>query len=144
MKPKHFIEKLDDARIVAAIAAAEAKTSGEIRVYISHKKRHDAMEAARARFLALGMHQTRDRNAVLIYLVPHTHQFALLGDVGVHERCGETFWKEITSRMIPLLKSGLHTQAVEHAVKEVGRALAEHFPRRPGDSNQLPNEVTSD
>ena len=144
MKPQDFIEKLDDARIVAAIAAAEQKTSGEIRVYISHRKRHDALAAARKRFLALGMHQTRERNAVLIYLAPHTHQFALWGDVGVHERCGEAFWKEITAKMIPLFKSGLHTEAVEHAIKEVGAALAKHFPPRPGDSNELSNAVVLD
>ena len=144
MRPKHFIEKLDEARIVAAIAAAEQKTSGEIRVYVSHKERSDALEAARTRFLALGMHKTRERNAILIYLVPHTHQFALWGDSGVHEKCGETFWKEITNRMGALLKQGLHTEAVEHAIKEIGAALAKHFPHHPGDSNQLPNEVGHD
>ena len=144
MNPKHFLEKLDDARIVAAIAAAERKTSGEIRVYISHKERHDALAAAKARFLALGMHKTRERNAVLIYLVPRTHHFAVWGDIGVHEKCGEPFWVETTASMTPLLKQGLLTEVVEHAVKTVGAALARHFPRHKGDSNQLPDDVVLD
>src|SRR5207244_5396768 len=107
MKPKHFIEKLDDSRIVAAIAAAEQKSSGEIRVYVSHKKRHNALEAAKARFRVLEMHKTKDRNAVLIYLVPHTQQFALWGDIAVHEKCGEDFWKEVAAAMSPMIKQGL-------------------------------------
>jgi|SRR3989440_5576893 len=144
MKPKHFIDKLDDARIIAAIGAAEQKTSGEIRVYISHQLRREALAAARARFFALGMHKTRLRNAVLIYLVPRAHQFALWGDVGVHEKCGEIFWTEISGRMAALLKNELLTEAVEHAVKEVGAALARFFPRESGDSNQLPNEIGHD
>ena len=129
MKPKHFIEKLDEARIVAAIAAAERTTSGEIRVYVSHHQTHDTLASARTRFRALGLHKTREHNAVLIYLVPRTHQFALWGDVGVHEKFGETFWKELSASMTPLLKNEHLTEAVEHVVKEVGAALAEHFPR---------------
>ena len=144
MKPKDFIGKLEDSRIVAAIEAAEKTTSGEIRVYISHQKRDDALTAARARFLALGMHKTRDRNGVLIYFAPRTHQFALWGDTAVHEKCGQTFWPQIVSGMTPLLKNGRLTEAVEHAVKEVGAALAKHFPRRPDDSNELPNAIVRD
>jgi len=144
MKPKHFIEKLDEARVVAAIARAERETSGEIRVYVSRKERHDALAAAKARFLALAMQKTRDRNAVLIYLVPRTHKFALWGDTGVHAKCGESFWTDVADKMIPLLKQNLLTEAVEHAVKEIGAILAEHFPRRPGDTNQLPDGVVRD
>src|SRR5882762_1033037 len=144
MKPKHFIEKLDEPRIVAAIASEEQKTSGEIRVYISHQTRPDPLAAAQARFLALGMQKTRERNAVLIYFAPETHQFAIWGDLGVHEKCGESFWTEITAGMTPLLKSGRLTEAVEHAVKAVGAALAKHFPRRPDDSNELSDEIVRD
>jgi uncharacterized membrane protein len=144
MKPKHFIQELDEARIIAAIGAEERRTSGEIRVYISNHERHDPLAAAQGRFLAMEMQKTRERNAVLIYFAPRTHQFALWGDIGVHEKCGETFWAEITAGMTPLLKNGRLTEAVEHAVKAVGAALAKHFPRRPDDTNELPNEIVRD
>ena len=68
MKTKEFVQELDDQRIVAAIAESERHTSGEIRVFISSNEIEDAYERAKARFLALGMDQTRDRNAVLIDL----------------------------------------------------------------------------
>jgi uncharacterized membrane protein len=141
MKPKEFIDKLDEARVVAAIAAAERKSSGEIRVYISHKQREDALAAAKARFLSLGMNKTRHRNAVLIYVAPRTHKFALWGDIAVHEKCGESFWQQITLSMTPLLKSGRVTEAIEQAIKEVGDVLARHFPREPGDRNELPDDL---
>jgi uncharacterized membrane protein len=144
MNPKEFLDKLDDSRIIAAIATAEQNSSGELRVYVSHKKRHNALEAAQARFQALGMHKTRDRNAVLIYIVPHTHQFAIWGDIAVNEKCGESFWKEVAANMTRLLKQGLLTEAIEQSVKEIGAILARHFPRRPDDSNELPDAVIRD
>jgi uncharacterized membrane protein len=39
------------------------------------------------------MQKTRDRNAVLIFVAPRAHKYAVVGDVGVHEKCGEEFWK---------------------------------------------------
>src|SRR2546430_11456317 len=78
MHHKEFVRKLDETRIVKAIAETERKSSGEIRVYISHRRRTDPLKFARKRFVELGMTQTRHRNAVLIYLVTLTRQFAVV------------------------------------------------------------------
>ena len=144
MKPKEFIEQLDEARVVAAIAAAERKTSGEVRVYVTHHDIDDALARAKFRFAKLGMEQTRDRNAVLIYFAPRSRKFAVVGDIAVHEKCGDTFWREVTATMTPLLQAGRPTEAVEAAVKKIGALLAEHFPRRPDDGNELTNEIARD
>ena len=144
MKPDELIKKLDDARIVQAIAEAEGKTSGEIRVCISRRRREDPLLAAQARFLKLGMEQTRHRNAVLIYFIPLTHQFALWGDTGVHEKCGMDFWKDVVAQMMPLLKEGRFTEAIELAVRNVGDVLARHFPPESGNRDELPNRVDKD
>ena len=103
MKPAEFISRLDEARIIGAIAEAERKSSGELRVYVSHRKPIDPLAFAQKRFLQLGMTNTRHRNAVLIYLVPHTRQFAIVGDQGIHDKCGDAFWQEVTARMSDLL-----------------------------------------
>jgi uncharacterized membrane protein len=144
MKPKEFIANLDEARIVAAIAAAERKTSGQICVYISRKKRLNPLAAAQIRFLRLGMHKTRQRNAVLLYFAPQQHRFAIWGDIGIHEKCGEAFWPELTAIMTPWLKKGELTQAIEDAIKKIGQVLAKHFPREPDDTNELPDTVRHD
>ena len=142
MRPKQFIEQLDEAQIVAAIAKAERKTSGEIRVYVSHRKREDALVAAQRRFRKLGMARTRQRNAVLIYFAPLARKFAIWGDVGVHEKCGQAFWNDLAAGMIHLLKQGQFTDAVVAAVKQVGDALAKAFPPVADDRNELSDEVS--
>ena len=144
MKPRELIEKLDDALIVEAIAAAERKTSGEIRVCVSHRRRDDALAAAQRRFQKLGMERTRQRNAVLIFFVPRTRQFAVWGDIGVHARCGDDFWSGIVGEMTPLLKEGRFTDSVVLAVRRMGELLASHFPPEPEDRNELPDKVVEE
>lgn len=144
MKPKDFISKLDEEKIVAAIGEAELKTSGEIRVYISRKNRDDALDAAQKRFEKLGMTNTRLRNGVLIYLAPQTQKFAVVGDVGIHKICGDSFWNMIREKMSALLRGGHFTEAILAAVHETGTALSKHFPRRPDDTNELPDQIIRD
>ena len=144
MKPREFISRLDEARIIDAIAEAERKSSGELRVYVSRRKRTDPLAFARKRFLQLGMTNTRHRNAVLIYLVPHTGQFAIVGDRGIHEKCGDAFWQEVTARMSDLLKQGRFTDAILDAIQKVGDVLARHFPRDSDDQNEMPDQIVRD
>ena len=80
MKEQAFIEQLQNDQIVAAVRAAEAKTSGEIRVFISRKETSDPLAAAQAEFTRMGMTKTAERNGVLIYVAPRSQKFAILGD----------------------------------------------------------------
>lgn len=144
MQTKIFISKLDDAKIVGAIAAAEQKTSGEIRVCISERKHEDIVVAAQTRFEKLGMTNTRERNGTLIYFAPLIQKFAVIGDAGIHAKCGVDFWREITAEMHHFLQADKFTDAILFAVEKVGRALAEHFPSRPDDANELPDHLIGD
>lgn len=144
MDHKEFISNVDEQRVLDAIDAAEKKTSGEIRIYISHKERHDALAFAKKRFRELGMEKTRERNAVLIYIVPRTRQFAILGDVGIHQKCGDEFWQHIATDMSQRMKEGRFTDAIVSAINEAGTALARHFPRQSDDTNELPNQIAGD
>jgi len=144
MKVQAFLKELDEQRIVAAIAESERQTSGQIRVFVSSKEIEDAYERAKARFLALGMEKTRDRNAVLIYFAPRSHKFAVVGDTAVHERCGDDFWTQLIGVMSASLKNQQFTEAVIHAVEKCGALLAEHFPPNPNGTNELPDQIERD
>ncbi len=147
MKTRDFIAALDHDKIVAAIAAAEAKTSGEIRVFITRKEVNDALAAARAHFGELKMQNTAERNAALILFAPRVRKFAVFGDVGVHEKCGDDFWQGLSVTMRAQLRAGDFTGAVVRAVEGIGAVLAEHFPPRTGAADrgdELPNQIVED
>jgi len=144
MKPHQFLEAVDHQKTVAAIAAAEKRTSAEIRVYVSRRNRVDALAFANRRFLKLKMDRTPLRNAVMIFMAPRTHKFAVVGDAAVHAKCGDDFWRSVVAAMEPLLKRGDFTEAIVMGVANVGDVLAEHFPPLPDDRNDLSDAVVEE
>jgi uncharacterized membrane protein len=144
MKPHHFLKAVDHDRIVAAIAEAEKRTSGEIRVFVSRKKTDDALRAAGQCFKKLKMDQTPLRNAVLLFIAPVSHRFAVIGDTAVHAKCGDDFWREVVEGMESGLKRGDFTEALLHGVEKVSSLLAAHFPPDPEGRNNLPDAVVEE
>lgn len=128
MKTKRLFRELDHDRITGAIAEAEKNTTGEIRVYVSHRKVHDPRHAAAHQFVRLGLDKSKHRNAVLIFIAPESQNFAVIGDEAVHAKCGETFWEEIVGAMGDCFRQGKFTEGVVHGISTAGRLLAEHFP----------------
>jgi uncharacterized membrane protein len=146
MKAKSFLERVDHPSIVASIAEAEKTTTGEIRVWVSDRERPQALEAAQARFLKLGMDRTKHRNAVLIFVAPRSRTFAVVGDIGIDEKVGDSFWSEVRDAMIDHLRAERFTEAILHAVRTAGARLTEHFPvgLEGRDKDELPNEIIGD
>lgn len=144
MKPRKFLDQLQHDEIVVAIREAEQKTSGEIRVFISRKPVADPVTEAQFHFLQMQMDKTRERNGVLIFVAPHSHKFAVVGDTAVHARCGDAFWAELAAEMSRYFRDSHFTRGIIHGVRKAGELLAEHFPHRPDDENELPDEVGHD
>jgi uncharacterized membrane protein len=132
---------IDDARVLAAIQNAEHRTSGEIRVVLTPDKTNDPVAAAQKHFERLGMTQTAARNGVLIFVAPASHTFAAIGDKGVHEKCGDTFWRELADALSEQFKRGEFTEGLVMGITRAGELLAEHFPRKPDDRNELPDRI---
>ena len=141
MKPRQFIAQLDRKRIEHAIVAAETKTSGELRVLVHQQHVDDAVAFAQKEFLRLGMQKTRERNAVLLFVAPASQAFALIGDEGVHAKCGQAFWSEVAAAMQESFRAGDFTGALLEGITRAGQLLAAHFPPRPGETNELPDRV---
>ena len=142
MRTKEFLSKLQHDRIVQAIRDAESKTSGQIRVFIQRGKLEvNPLIAAQKKFHRLEMHKTSDRNAILIFVAPRAHKFAVVGDKGIHEKCGESFWQRLVDGMREHFQNEKFSHALVEAIEEAGKALAAHFPRRTTSSNQLPDNV---
>ncbi|MEW6159114.1 MAG: TPM domain-containing protein [Verrucomicrobiota bacterium] len=144
MKTKEFVSHLDETAITAGIAEAERKSSGEIRVFISNKHVPDALGEAQKQFVRSGMDRTKARNGVLIYFAPRSQTFAIVGDAGIHAKAGDGLWNHIAEAMAEHLKQSDYTGAILVAVSEVGKVLAQHFPREPGDTDELSNQILRD
>jgi uncharacterized membrane protein len=142
MRTHSFLRQVEHDRIVQAIKKAEAKTSGQIRVFLQRGKfEEDALERAQKKFLQLGMEKTAERNGVLILVAPRMQKFAVVGDEGVHEKCGEEFWQALVARMRQHFLREDFTEALLEAIHATGALLAKYFPRTGPATNELPDEV---
>ncbi|HEX7553456.1 MAG TPA: TPM domain-containing protein [Geothrix sp.] len=142
MSRKSLRKCVDQARVVEAIREAERVTSGEIRVSVAPFFWGSVEKTAGKAFRRLGMENTADRNGVLIFLVPSRKRFAILGDMGIHEKVGQAFWHDASACLSAHFRQGAFTEGLVATVRMVGERLATHFPSAgEKDRNELPDEV---
>jgi uncharacterized membrane protein len=140
MTRRGFLRRIDRARIEAAIADAEQRTTGEIRVSVAGLFWGGSRRFAARAFRRLGMTATRARNGVLILVLPWRRQLVIVGDSGIDGRVGATFWDAVVAQSTRALHEGRFDEGLMGAVAAVGRALAEHFPA-PASGEANPNEL---
>ncbi len=139
---KRFITKEQEQQIIASIERAELNTSGEIRVHIESKCKGDAVGRAITIFNYLKMHNTAQRNGVLVYVAFESHKLAIIGDVGINRRVAADFWDDIKNSMVASFARGEFVEGICRAVEAAGESLKEYFPYQDDDVNEQPNEVS--
>ncbi len=139
---KDSFTKAEQAQIVAAIKAAEQKTSGEIQVHLENHCKEDVLDRAAHIFKTLKMHETEERNGVLFYMAIKDHKFAILGDAGINTKVPEHFWDDIKEHMLAHFKEVNITIGMSEGIKMAGEQLAQHFPYKSGDKNELSDDIS--
>lgn len=143
-KKQQFLDKESQLRVVNCIKEAEAKTSGEIRVFMEpHCTYVDPLDRAKEIFASLKMEQTVERNATIIYIAFADRQFALFGDTAIYEKAGgPAFWHKSAQIFAGHMKNHEYTDGLCGCINELGSALAAHFPPNPTiNKNELPDEI---
>lgn len=141
MKAPELFSDEDRILIKAMIGEAEKMTSGEIRVYIDDDCKEDVMDKAAFVFAELNMHQTEQRNGVLIYLAVNDRKFAIIGDAGIHSKVGNDFWNRIKAEMGTMLSENRYRDALVYGIREAGEQLQHYFPYQRNDKNELPDDI---
>jgi len=132
-------------RIQAAVAAAEAKHSGEIRVALEtdlHLRAilagHTARDRALEVFGGLGVWDTAENNGVLIYLLFADHSVEIVADRGFNDLVQPEEWQAVCRKMEEEYRAGHWEQGTVNGVHAVGALIARHFPGA-GQRNELPD-----
>jgi uncharacterized membrane protein len=143
MKFEEFLSPDQEQHIADAIERAENGTTGEIRVHIERRCKENPLHRAINLFGELKMHETRQKNGVLIYISLLDHKLAIYGDVGIHSKVGDDFWNEDIQILVSHFKNKEFAQGIIEVVSRVGTKLAEFFPST-GDENpdELDNSVS--
>lgn len=150
MKPKILYNYFTDdelLRISNRIKSAEKQTSGEIAVSIREyrklgEKKKPLRKLAESEFFRLGINKTQQGTGALILLLLSDRQFYILADDNINKLTGEQVWADIKNIMQEKFVRGEFCKGILFGIDEIGKILAQHFPIRPDDKNEISNRVT--
>lgn len=143
-KKKRLLPEDVQQAVAEAIAAAERLSTGEIRVYVeSHCELVDPVKRCEEIFVQLKMHETDQRNGVLLYLAIKDKQFAIAGDKGINDKVGgNKYWEGKAEILKSYLGKGYFKEGICACVAAIGQSLMLHFPDQGLENkNELPDEI---
>lgn len=141
-KVEAFLTPEEEQEIIEAIRIAEKNTSGEIRVHIEATTDKDHYKRALEVFHFLKMNNTKDENAVLIYVAVKDKKFVIYGDKGINKVVPTDFWNTTKDVMQNHFKKGDFKQGIVDGILKAGEELKAHFPWQIDDENELSNEIS--
>lgn len=139
---RNFFDPQEQQLLVNAIGEAELNTSGEIRLHIENFCFGNELKRAQKVFAKLQMHQTKERNGVLIYIASLSRKVAVIGDEGIHQKLGSEFWATVVDKLINQFKADKKAPALAECIIECGKQLGTYFPRQHDDTDELSNSIS--
>lgn len=142
-RKKPLFTEEESRKIIEAVREAEQRTSGEVRVFVeSHCRYMNAIDRAVEIFQQLKMDQTKDRNAVLVYIAIRDRQLAVFGDEGIHQKVGNEYWAKEVEIMISAFNHQHIGEGIVKCIADIGEALHTYFPYdKEIDKNELPDDI---
>lgn len=98
-------------------------------------------EAAFMQFYSSGLYRTQESNGVEIYLSLFERRVVVIGDRGIHEKMGNPHWDEVRDKIVRGIRDGKAREGICAAIECCATALVLHFPHRPDDINELPDQI---
>lgn len=104
-------------------------------------KRRRASRLAREQFFERGLHLTRARMGVLIFVSVAEHYVEIIADEGIDALVPPGTWDKAVADFIERVRAGRIAEGFLDMIEVIGARLAEHFPRAPDDRDELPNRL---
>jgi len=138
-----FLTEAEEKMVVDAIKSAEKNTSGELRVHIEDKcPKKEVNERVIEVFAALKMHETEQKNGILLYISTDDKKIGIWGGQGIHDKVGQNFWEEEIALIVKYFKDGKKAEGLSLALEQIGEKLREFFPYQKDDVNELDDNIS--
>ena len=92
-------------------------------------------------FKAAAERRTIGRTGILIYLSMAERRAEIVADEAITKVTTPETWGEAMAALLIEVKAGRPGDGIVAAVAEVGKVLAEHFPRSADDTNEIPDKL---
>lgn len=109
---------------------------------VPHRIRHTrAHDNAVKQFLARNVHVTAERTGVLLFVSLAERYAEVLADNGIDGKVPPGTWDGVVATLVEAARTDRLADGFVEAVTTVGALLADHFPLRPQDRNELDDHV---
>jgi putative membrane protein len=105
------------------------------------RKEHAVMQRAERAFYEKGLYKTRENSGVLFFLSLLERKVWVLADVGIYKRIEQETLNRFANTVSHGIRERRACDALCKAIEESGEVLASHFPMKPGDTDELSDEV---
>jgi uncharacterized membrane protein len=143
---KKYLSKEDLEELKNEIGKIESVTSGEIRLCFKqkrglHEKKLSHRELAIKEFYRLEMQKTIDKTGVLILILFDERKFEIIADEGINSKINQDIWDVIINHLKTEFSKGEYKTGLLKCLNEIKQILVKEFPVKPGDKNEIPDDI---
>jgi putative membrane protein len=103
--------------------------------------REEVQQRAWEAFARFRIGGTQHGTGILIYISLFERMVCVLGDEPIAKKIEQQSWDEVRDMILSGIRGRQPGDGLCRAVARCGELLGQHFPIRPGDVNELPNEL---
>ncbi len=103
--------------------------------------KEEVEEKAILSFLEHGLHHTRDETGILILISLFERRVHVLADRGINDVVPPNTWDGLVQTLTEGIQKGDTCNALCNAIESCGQLLAEHFPIKTDDTDELSNLI---
>ena len=96
---------------------------------------------AREQFFLQGLHTTKDRTGILIFVSVAEHYVEIIADKGINDRIEGNTWQIAVDEFTGLLREGRTHEGFLTAINHCREELWKHFPSETSNANELPDHL---
>ncbi len=132
---------LADVLIFGLLGWAASRRFPALRRLLTRERRRQAQVemAARLAFMDYGVHATRGRTGVLIYLSQLERSGRVLADQGVHGKVPRAVWSELKQGLSKAASLGELESALHQGLELMAQRLPAHLPATGENPDEIPN-----
>ena len=109
---------------------------------VPHAERTRAVyRRALRHFLESGVYATAERTGILIFISYMEREVRIVADSGISGKIDQSVWNDLAERVARSVKEGTAGRELARAVETCGTVLAEHFPAKRENPNELSDAI---
>lgn len=108
-------------------------TKREMQETVSHR--------AKEAFIHFRVGNTKEATGIVIYVSLYERMVHVQGDLIISEKLQPEDWQIICNMIVDGIYHNNFAEGMRNAIEKAGELLSQHFPIKPGDTNELPNKL---